>query len=61
MTDLLLDFPIILEQPQLHDVFSASALTVDGSAFYGPQFSEDRVRMLERPGLYAPDADWRLM
>ena len=60
-TDLLLDFPIILEQRQLHDVFSSSALTVDGAAFYGPQFSEDRVRMLERPGLYAPDADWRLM
>jgi hypothetical protein len=60
-TDLLLDFPLILERRQLADVVGASALTLDGAAYHGSGFSEDKVRMLERPGLYDATGDWRLM
>jgi hypothetical protein len=61
LTDLLLDYPLILEQAQLHDVLAASTFTVTDSAYYGPAFSEDKGRMLERPGLYGSAQDWRLM
>ncbi len=62
LTDLVFDFPLILERSQLPDVFAASALTLTrGSAYYGPDHSADRIRMLERPGLYGPVDDWRLM
>ncbi len=60
-TDLLLDFPLVLERKQLREVVGASALTLDGAAYHGPGFSEDKIRMLERPGLYTAAGDWRLM
>jgi hypothetical protein len=62
LIDLLLDFPMVLERGQLPEVLSTSTFTLaDGSAYYGPGFSEDRVRMLERPGLYEAVSDWQLM
>lgn len=60
-TDLLLDFPLILEAGQLRDAAGSSALTHKRATYYGPGFSEDKVRMLERPGLYGATSDWRLL
>jgi hypothetical protein len=60
LVDLLLDYPVILERGQLTEVLSASVFTLpDGSAYYGPGFSEDRMRMLVRPGLYGPTHGWQ--
>jgi hypothetical protein len=66
-TDLVLDYPRVLEQPDLADLNGASALTYGLDApdpapagYFGPAASADRARMLDRPGLYGT-ADWRLV
>jgi hypothetical protein len=61
LTDLLLDYPLIIEEPELHEAVGESALTYGGAAYFGPALSQDRIRMLERPGLYGTTTDWRLL
>src|SRR5215211_3119715 len=66
--ELILDYPRIHEQSDLADLANASALTYGleraGSpkaGYFGNAASPDRVRMLERPGLYEPTTDWHLL
>lgn len=68
---LLFDWPRIYDEADLRDLAGSSALTygLDGPAdaakpragFFGPDATPDRVRMLERPGLYGATVDWRLL
>jgi predicted nucleotidyltransferase len=58
--DLLLDYPLVLEQDELRRLAGRSALTGGPTpGYFGPGTSADVVRMLERPGLYGATADWR--
>ena len=65
LLDLVLNYPRLHEQRDLVDLQGATALTFgldDGrSAYFGNGASSDRVRMLERPGLFDSMADWRLL
>lgn len=68
LTDVLLDYPLILEHDELRETVDSSALTfgLDGSAehraaYFGDRVSQDKLRMLERPGLYTATGDWRLI
>jgi predicted nucleotidyltransferase len=58
--DLLLDYPLVLEQDELRRLAGRSALTCGRRpGYFGAGTSADGVRMLERPGLYGATADWR--
>ena len=59
LTDLLLDYPLILEEPELREVAGSSAPTHAHPSYLGAAFVQDKVRMLERPGLYGATGDWR--
>jgi len=61
LTDLLLDYPLILEEPELREVVNSSAPTHPHATYLGAAFVQDKVRMLERPGLYGATDDWRLL
>ena len=71
VTRLLLDWPRIYDDADLRDLAGASAFTyglhdpggptAGRGAYFGDRASLDRVRMLERPGLYGATADWRLL
>ncbi len=68
LTDLLLDYPMVFEQHELVDVVNSSTFTLGldgpaerGSAYYGERVSHDKIRVLERPGLYGTTTDWRLV
>jgi predicted nucleotidyltransferase len=67
-TDLLLDYPLVYEEDELREVAGATALTYGldepgerRAAYNGDGVSEDRIRLLERPGLYGATDDWRLL
>jgi hypothetical protein len=65
----VLDWPRVYEQAELRDFADSSAFTYGlepggntgavRAAYFGPRASLDAVRVLERPGLYAPAAGWR--
>jgi hypothetical protein len=64
---LLLDWPRVYEEPELHDLAGSSAFTygLNGrgaarSAYAGDVPPHSRTRLLERPGLYGPTAGWGL-
>jgi hypothetical protein len=66
--DLIVDYPRIHEERDLADLNTASALTYGldrpgepKAGYFGNGASPDRVRMLERPGLYEATSDWRLL
>jgi nucleotidyltransferase-like protein len=59
LTDLLLDYPLILEEPELREVVGSSAPTHPRPTYLGAAFVQDKARMLERPGLYGATGDWR--
>jgi Nucleotidyltransferase domain len=61
VTDLVLDYPLILEEDELREVAGRSALTFDGgrTSYLGAGVGGDALRMLERPGLYGTTTDWR--
>jgi hypothetical protein len=59
--DLLLDYPVVLEEPELREVVDSSALTHPNPIYLGGAFVQDKVRMLERPGLYGATGDWSLL
>ena len=63
LTDLLLDYPLILEREELAEAASSSAFTFglgdQSAAYHGDRVSPDVVRLLERPGLYTTCGDWR--
>ena len=70
VTGLVLDLPRIYEDDELRDIAGGSALTYglgggQGNASeagdVGSPTSLDAIRMLGRPGLYAPTDDWRLL
>ena len=68
LTDLLLDYPLIFERDELKETVDSSILTFrlnpgteERAAYFGEGSSEDRLRVLERPGLYAATDDWRLL
>lgn len=61
LTDLLLDYPLMLEEPELREVVSSSAPTHPRPIYLGGAFVQDKVRLLERPGLYGATGDWRLL
>ena len=58
-------WPLVFDQPGIEDLVNESALTyglVDGrSAYCGPNSDTDKIRALERPGLYGPRYSWRLL
>ena len=64
---LVVDWPHVHEDAELDELSGASALTLglaDGSGragYFGEGASLDRVRLLERPGLYDTAAGWRLL
>lgn len=63
LTDLLLDYPFIFEEPELVATAGSSALThgldTGSAVYFGREVSQDRIRMLERPGTYSSTGDWR--
>jgi hypothetical protein len=63
LTDLLLDYPLILEREELAEAANYSAFTFglgeQSAAYQGDRVSPDVVRLLERPGLYTTCGDWR--
>src|SRR4051794_33203715 len=60
---LLVDRPFVYEERELPELAGAAALTVGldggGAAYFGRRASFDRIRTLERPGLYGLDDGWR--
>jgi hypothetical protein len=66
-----LDRPLVIDADVLLEAASASALTLgleesrtrrDGGALYlGPAPNRDRISFLQKPGMYGPGADWRLL
>ena len=68
---LLLDWPRIYEEEELRDLAGDTVFTygladraepgADRAAYGGGRGDMDTMRMLERPGLYGPAADWRLL
>jgi hypothetical protein len=60
-TDLLLDYPVILEERELAEVAGSSAMTHTDPVYLGGAFAHDKARLLERPGLYETTTDWRLV
>jgi hypothetical protein len=68
LADLLLDYPMVFERHELAAVVNSSTFTFGldgpaerGSAYYGERVSQDKIRVLERPGLYGTTTDWRLL
>jgi predicted nucleotidyltransferase len=61
VTDLLLDYPVALEEPELREVVGSSALTHARPTYLGGTLVQDKIRMLERPGLYGATGYWRLI
>lgn len=66
LTDLLFDYPLILEQDELARLVGGSTFTFGledssgpGVGYLAEPFPQDRVRLLERPGLYEMTRDWR--
>jgi hypothetical protein len=67
ITDLMFDYPLILEADELTEAAGSSTLTfgLDGgrcrsdSVYFGERVSQDKLRLLERPGLYSATGDWR--
>ncbi len=67
-TDLLFDYPMVLEEDELAQVAESSTLTFGigwsdpgAATYFGPRVSHDRNRLLERPGVYSSTAHWRLL
>jgi hypothetical protein len=69
--DLLFDWPLVLEPPDLRDCAATtrtfglaaevSAEREGQSLYWGRGADEDRTRLAERPELYAATAGWRLV
>jgi hypothetical protein len=59
------DWPLIHDEPGLAQVAARSTLTYGldhgDAAYSGPGSDVDKIRMLERPGLYGPGRTWRLL
>jgi hypothetical protein len=66
VVDLLLDYPLVIAEDELRKIAGRTAITyglgsgaAGGAIYHGVRVSPDRIRLLERPGLWADTASWR--
>ncbi|MEK6276640.1 MAG: nucleotidyltransferase domain-containing protein [Actinomycetota bacterium] len=69
--DLLFDWPAVFEDADLQDAVAASTLTYrlsrapgrasSHAVYSGSNSDDDKIRLAERPQLYGPMHDWRLI
>jgi hypothetical protein len=66
----LLDTPIVLEERDMSDAAAGSVFSYGlghkrraacDAVYFGPGSDRDRIGLHERPGLYGPGSDWRLI